>query len=921
MPDATLTPGVATQKKVALPIARLFSAPGRHPFDEVEWEKRPVVIRGMNGVTHEEEGEFPVFWSVNASNITGSKYFRGKIGTPTRENSVKQMISRVVRVAREWGLQFGHFDTETEANTFADELTHILLFQKASFNSPVWFNVGVETKPQCSACFILSVEDDMRSIMDWIYTEAMIFKGGSGAGVNLSPLRSSHEKLTQGGRASGPVSFMRGADSIAGMIASGGSTRRAAKMVVLNADHPDIMSYVRSKADEEKKVRALMAAGYDMQDLNNDGWKSIQYQNANNSVRVTDEFMRAAETDSTWQTRYIMTGEVAGEMKARELLRAIAEASWECGDPGLQYDTTINRWNTAANTGRINATNPCAEYIHLDNSACNLASINLIKFLGDDDSFRVEDFMHTVRIMILAQEILVGGSSYPTPKIEKNAHDFRELGLGYANLGAFMMALGVPYDSAEGQAIAGGITALMTGEAYRYSAVIAARMGPFAGFAVNREPMTRVLRMHRDALSTIARDKLFDPRIYDQAVQSWNEAVRLGETYGVRNSQVTVIAPTGTISFMMDCDTTGVEPDFSLVKTKNLVGGGVMKIVNRTVPRALRRLGYDEVQINDIIAHIEAKGTVEGAPHIQNEHLAVFDCAVKPANGTRSIAWQGHVRVVAAVQPFISGGISKTFNMPYETTVEEIMEAYIMAWKLGIKCFAVYRDGSKAAQPLVTSSGKGGAREDAKQVEMPFAPMRRRMPATRASETHKFVVAGHEGYMTYSVHPDDGLAEIFIRMAKQGSTLAGLLDSFAIMVSVSLQYGVPLKDLVRRFAYTRFEPAGFTENADIQVATSIVDYIFRYLGQRFLSPDELAELGINASSAVLAPLTNRAAAAPMEGELEPTQPVRIEATKAIKIEETVTIYADSVCRNCGGMLVQTGACKTCRSCGVSTGGC
>ena len=922
MIDATLAPKATrdardTYAKPALPIARLFTTAGRHPFDEVEWDKRTIVIRGMNGGVHEEKDcAFPVFWSPNASNITGSKYFRGRVGSDSRERSVKQMIGRVVRTIREWGIRFGYFDSESQADLFADELTHILLFQKASFNSPVWFNVGVAEKPQCSACFILAVEDDMKSILDWIYVEGMIFKGGSGSGVNLSPLRSSKEKLSQGGKSSGPVSFMRGADSVAGMIASGGSTRRAAKMVVLNADHPDILQYVNCKAEEEKKVRALMAAGYNMQDLNNDAWKSIQYQNANNSVRVTDAFMRAVEEDGVWRTRFVTSGEVAEEIQARDLFRAIAEAAHTSGDPGLQFDTVINDWNTAANTGRINATNPCAEYIHLDNSACNLASINLLQFLNEDGSFRVEDFLHTVRVMILAQEIMVDGSSYPTPKISENAHDFRELGLGYANLGALLMALGIPYDSKEGTAAAGAITALMTGEAYRYSSVVAARMHPFPGFAVNREPMTRVIRKHRDALEGIQREHLFDAKILDQAAHSWNEAVRLGDAYGVRNSQVTVIAPTGTIAFMMDCDTTVVEPEFALVKTKNLVGGGAMKIANRTVPRALKRLGYNEQEVNDIVAYIEAKSTIEGAPHLKDEHLPVFDCAVKPMNGTRSIAWQGHVHVVAAAQPFVSGGISKTFNMPQETTVEEIMDAYMMAWKMGIKCFSVYRDGSKAAQPLVTSSSHGG-KPEAQQAALALGPTRRHLPATRTSETHKFSIAGHDGYLTYSVHPDDGLAEIFIRMAKQGSTLAGLLDALAITVSMSLQYGVPLKDLARKFVYSRFEPAGFTDNPDIQVATSITDYIFRYLAKRFLSAEELAELGINGHSPALSPMNGHDVSDPVSAAVR-AEPARLEATQAVKMP---TVYADSVCRNCGGMLVQTGACKTCLQCGSTTGGC
>ncbi len=889
-------------KNFSLSLDRFFTVAGRHPFDAVEWERRTIITKAMDGTKNEEKDcEFPVFWSVNASNIAGSKYFRGRLGSEARERSVKQMIGRVAKTIRGWGLEFGYFPDAPTADVFSDELTHILLYQKAAFNSPVWFNVGVDARPQCSACFILEVTDTMESILDWYHTEGVIFKGGSGSGVDLSPLRSSREKLSAGGYASGPTSFMRGADSVAGAIASGGSTRRAAKMVVLRVDHPDIMPFIRCKAEEEKKVRALMAAGYDMTDLNNDGWKSIQYQNANNSVRVPDEFMRAAEEDGPWATRFVKTGEVADEYRARDLLKEIATAAWECGDPGMQFDTTINDWNTAANTGPITATNPCAEYIHLNNSACNLASINLLKFLAEDGSFAVEDFRHTVRIMILAQDILVNGSSYPTEEITKNAHDFRELGLGYANLGALLMALGMPYDSEAALAAAASITALMSGEAYRYSGVMAEAMGPFNGFSVNREPMTRVLKKHRAAMAGIQRERVFDTRIYDAAADAWEEAVRRGDAAGVRNSQATLIAPTGTISFMMDCDTTGIEPDFALVKMKTLVGGGVMKIVNRTVPRALKRLGYTELEINDIIGFVEQEGTIEGAPHLRDEHMSVFDCAVRPTNGTRAIPWQGHVRLVAAVQPFVSGGISKTFNMPHETTVEEIMESYLMAWRMGIKVFAVYRDGSKAAQPLVTMSGKGGEAKP-RQGALAMGPMRRHLPPTRGSETHKFSVAGHEGYLTYGMYEDGLLAEVFIRMAKQGSTLAGLLDAFAIMVSTALQYGVPLKELTRKFIYTRFEPAGFTTNPDIQIATSITDYIFRYLGLRFLSGDELAELGMNGHEA-------RAVEAIAQREVP-----KIEPTMA-------TVFADSVCRLCGGMMVQTGSCKTCLQCGTSSGGC
>lgn len=904
MPESTLTSPRSVGTKhagLALPLGRLFTAPGRHPFDEVEWDKRTIVLKGMNGASREEpDCEFPVFWSPNAANIAGSKYFRGRIGSPERERSVKQMIGRVSRTIREWGLRFGYFDSTAAADVFGDELTHLLLYQKAAFNSPVWFNVGVEAKPQCAACFLLAVEDTLQSILDWYWTEGMIFKGGSGSGINLSPLRSSKETLSKGGHASGPVSFMRGADSVAGSIASGGSTRRAAKMVVLNADHPDILPFIRCKAEEEKKIRALMASGYDMADLNNEGWKSIQYQNANNSVRVTDEFMAAVESDGLWQTRLVTTGDLAEEFRARELMREIAEAAWICGDPGIQFDTTINDWNTAANTGRINTTNPCGEFNHIDNSACNLSSINLLEFLNEDGTFQVEEFCQAVRIMTLAQDIIVDGSSYPTEKITNIAHDFRELGLGYANLGALLMALGLPYDSDQARSSAAAITSLMTGEAYRYSAEVAKRMGPFAGFSVNREPMLRVLSKHRDAVAAVDRAKVFDPAIADAAANAWDEAAGLGGEFGVRNSQVSLLAPTGTISLMMDCDTTGVEPDFSLVKIKSLVGGGTMKIVNQIVPRALERLGYADQEVHEIVEWVERAGTIEGAPHLKEEHLAVFDCAVKPAGGARSISWQGHVKMVAAVQPFLSGAVSKTFNMPHETTVEEIMEAYIMAWKMGIKVFAVYRDGSKAAQPLLTLSGKGGA--SPQQAGLGLAPARRRLPTTRGSETHKFSIAGHEGYLTYSMYEDGTLAEMFVRMAKQGSTLAGLLDAFALATSIALQYGVPLKDLARKYIYGRYEPAGFTDNPAIQIATSITDYIFRYLAKRFLSPEDLLELGINGH-------------APVPAETLPSNDVPKLGPM------TATVWADSVCRSCGGMLIQTGSCKTCLQCGSTTGGC
>ena len=902
-----------------LPLKRVFTKEGVHPFDEVGWKTIKVAIRGsgMNKTVEERDLEFPDFWSDNACSIAGSKYFRGRIGSSERETSVKQMIERVAGNIRAWGLKFGYFDAKEDADLFHEELTHILLHQKAAFNSPVWFNVGIETPPQCSACFILAVEDNMESILAWINTEGMIFKRGSGAGVNLSPLRSSGETLSAGGRSSGPVAFMRGADSVAGMIASGGSTRRAAKMVVLNVDHPDIMKFIRSKAEEEKKVKALIDAGYNMYDLNNDAWNSIQYQNANNSVRVTDEFMHAVENDEKFAARYVQSGEIAAEYSARELMQEIAKAAWESGDPGMQYDTTINRWHTASNTGRINASNPCSEYMHLDNSACNLASINLLKYLNGDGSFSVRDFIHTVDVMILAQEILVYASSYPTEKIAKNAHDFRELGLGYANLGALLMASGMPYDSDEARHTAAAITALMCGEAYRYSAEIAKRMGPYAGYEANREPQLSVIAMHRDAVSRVRGSMVFDVRLREAAEKAWDGALALGKKYGVRNSQMTVLAPTGTIALMMDCATTGIEPEFALVKTKKLVGGGTMKFVNTTVPQALEKLGYSADQRTAILAHMEQIGTIEGAPGIKEEDLAVFDCAIKPASGARAISWQGHVKMVAVAQQFISGAISKTFNMPAETTAEEIMEAYMMGWKMGLKAFAVYRDGSKAAQPLTVTGAPAGKTKEAAR------PARRHLPDTRASETHKFSIAGHEGFLTYSAYDDATLAEIFISMSKQGSTLAGLLDTFAISVSVALQYGVPLKDMVRRFSWSRFEPAGYTNNPSVQVATSITDYIFRYLGLRFLSEADLDELGIKAPVKEI-----EVSAKESEAPVREKRDVHFSAAAPAPVvvnssgfNGVKVVYADTVCRACGGMLIQTGTCKTCIQCGTSNGGC
>ncbi|MBI5220951.1 MAG: vitamin B12-dependent ribonucleotide reductase [Candidatus Liptonbacteria bacterium] len=897
---ATVRPVASSREATSPLVRRFFTKAGVHPFDEVTWVKRDASVGSGDKKVFEQKGvEFPDFWTPNAVAITVAKYFRGKLGTPERETSLRQAIGRVTKTIRSWGEQAHYFENADQANIFQDELTHLLLYQKASFNSPVWFNVGTVEKPQSSACFILSVEDDMRSILEWIRTEGMIFKGGSGSGVNVSALRSKRESLSAGGRASGPVSFMRGADSVAGMIKSGGVTRRAAKMVIMNIDHPDVMEFIRCKAEEEKKIQAFAAAGYNMADLNDDAWSSIQFQNANNSVRVTDEFMRTVEADGNWQTRYRVSGETADTYRARDVLLAIAQAAWECGDPGLQFDSTINTWHTCPNSGRINGSNPCSEYMSLDNSACNLASINLMKFLRVDGTFAVEEFKQAADVFILAQDILVDGSSYPTEKIAQTARDFRQLGLGYANLGALLMTKGLPYDSEESRVWAAAITSLMTGEAYRVSANLARRLGPFNGYTLNREPMLGVIRKHRAAAQVIATDLIADETLVRESRRVWDQATSLGEQYGYRNSQTTLLAPTGTIAFMMDCDTTGIEPDFSLVKMKQLVGGGWMKIVNSSVRSALLRLNYTPEQAAEIEQWVYGHGTVEGAPYLKPEHTPVFDCAAKPAEGDRSISWQGHVRMVAAAQPFLSGAVSKTFNMPHEATREEIFDSYMMAWRLGIKAFAVYRDGSKATQPLNTSQGQKSL---AKSAE-PATPtvFRRRLPPTRQSETHKFSVAGHEGYLTYSMYEDGAPAELFIRIAKQGSTLSGLLDAFAIAISLALQYGVPLKALAHKYIHSRFEPAGFTENPDIRIATSILDYIFRYLALRFLSDEDLVEFGMQRHS------LNDAA----NGDRAPE----------VKPDMEDGIPAETVCRKCGGIMQRTGTCLTCRQCGTSSGGC
>src|SRR6188474_1471044 len=822
-----------------LGVRRYFTIPGRDPFDEIEWEIRDAFIPGKDKPVFEQKGvEFPKFWSQTATNIVAQKYFRGRMASPERERSVRQMIGRVVSTVGTWGRDGGYFATEDEAQTFEDELKAILVNQLAAFNSPVWFNVGFEERPQCSACFILSIEDSMDSILDWIRREGIIFRGGSGSGVNLSRLRSSKEQLSKGGYASGPVSFMRGADASAGTIKSGGKTRRAAKMVVLDVDHPDVEEFIWCKAKEERKARVLEAAGYDMS-LNSPDWASIQYQNANNSVRVTDQFMEAVVEGKEWNLTARTDGSVVETTDARDVLRQIAEASWECADPGVQYDTTINAWHTLPNTGRINASNPCSEYMSIDDSACNLASINLLKYRREDGELDVEAFEHTVDVVFLAQEILVGYSSYPTPEIERNAKAFRQLGLGYANLGALLMARGLPYDSDEGRAYAAAITALMTGRAYRKSSEIAARMGAFAGYRPNAGAMIGVMSMHRAAVANIEHSEVVPKDLLSAARKAWDEALNLGEVHGYRNAQATVLAPTGTISFMMDCDTTGVEPDFSLVKSKKLVGGGEITIPNKTVPMALEKLGYAPREVEEIVAFVDERNTVVGAPSVKPEHYPVFDCAI----GERAIHYSGHVKMMGAVQPFISGAISKTVNLPETVTVDEVSQLLIDSWKLGVKAIAIYRDNCKVAQPLSGKSEKGEQLAVAASPPVPLT-QRRRLPEDRVEVGRKFRVGDYEGYIHVGLYEDGTPGDIFVDIAKEGTTLAGLMNSFMISVSLGLQYGVPLDVYVSKFSHMRFEPSGDTNDADIRIAKSIVDYIFRWMGKKFLDAETQQELGI-----------------------------------------------------------------------------
>jgi ribonucleoside-diphosphate reductase alpha chain len=925
-----------------LEFPRYFTRLGIDPFDEVEWEIRSAVIGNEQGrvVFEQRDVEFPRFWSQQATNIVVSKYFRGQLGTPERERSVKQLIGRVVDTITQWARQDAYFASEDALQAFSAELKHLLVYQKAAFNSPVWFNCGFEKAPQCSACFINSVQDTMDSILTLARTEGMLFKFGSGTGSNLSSIRSSKEHLAGGGTASGPVSFMKGYDAFAGVIKSGGKTRRAAKMVILNADHPDILDFINCKVDEEKKAWALIDAGYDGS-FTGIAYSSIFFQNSNNSVRVTDDFMRAVLDDGKWETHAITDGRVMGSYRARDMMRMIAEGTWICGDPGMQFDTTVNEWHTCPETGRINASNPCSEYMFLDDSACNLASINLMKFVRDDGEFDVASFRAACRVMITAQEIIVPNSSYPTKAIEKNSHEYRPLGLGYANLGALLMSRGLPYDSDEGRAYAAAITAVMTGEAYAQSARIARdHGGPFSGYDANRDAFLRVMRKHRDAVGEI-NPKVVPADLHGAARQTWEEAVELGEDFGYRNAQATVLAPTGTIGFMMDCDTTGVEPDIALVKYKKLVGGGLMKIVNGTVPAALRRLGYTQSEIEAIVHYIDEHETIEGAPFLREEHLAVFDCAFRPSKGERSIHYMGHIRMMGATQPFISGAISKTVNVPREASVEDIEKAYIESWRLGAKAISIYRDGSKRTQPLNTSKAgvadtrNAGAdvREVVKEVvKIVERPTRRKLPDERPSITHKFDIAGHEGYITVGLFDDGQPGEIFLTMAKEGSTISGFADAFAQAISYALQYGVPLQVLVDKFSHARFEPSGMTKNPEVRFAKSIVDYIFRWMATKFLSPEAQFRAGVNLRDSEASGLRNQGSesevsgvsdAASVAGGLQASaHPTGSTGSKPTKPAEFAAIQAQEdapPCSTCGSLMIRSGSCYKCVNCGTTSG--
>ncbi len=981
-PFASANPS-ASPKKTApgLSFRRLFTKLGVSPYDELEWDLRLAQITDAKGevIFEQKDVEVPKDWSMTATNIVASKYLHGKLGTPERETGVRQLVTRVAETIRNWGLAQGYFKTPEDGATFHDELVHILVRQYAAFNSPVWFNVGCDriepnsdarnwhwnpqtqqvefgvtgySKPQCSACFINSVKDSLDSILTLAKTEGMLFKWGSGTGTNLSPLRGSTEGLSGGGTASGPLSFMKGFDAFAGVIKSGGKTRRAAKMVILNVDHPDIVEFIECKQKEEAKAHALVAQGYDGSHPDSDAYSSIFFQNANNSVRVTDDFMYAVVRDTDFSTKAIGDGSVMKTYKAKDLMRKLSEATWHCGDPGMQYDTTTNRWHTSKNTARINASNPCSEYMFLDDSACNLASLNLLKF-APNGTFDVEAYRHAVDILITAQEILVDNAGYPTEMIMRNSHDYRPLGLGYANLGALLMAAGLPYDSDGGRDYAACVTAIMCGEAYLQSSKIAEQCPPLTpatetvatrlgvteaaampggacpGWYINREPFLDVIRMHRASVNNINKSNVPTP-LYESSKQCWDEALAQGEKHGYRNSQVTVLAPTGTIGFMMDCDTTGVEPDLALVKYKKLVGGGMIKIVNQTVPTALFKLGYDHDQANAIVSYIDATGTIEGAPHVKDEHLAVFDCSFKPAKGTRSIAYMGHLRMMAAAQPFISGAISKTVNLPNNATVEDIMESYLQAWKLGLKAVAVYRDGCKQSQPLsaagtkTANSSKDDARVSAPREEenlnAPPRAVRHKLAEERMSITHKFKVGDHEGYITVGLYPDGEPGELFITMAKEGSTVSGLMDSFALAASIALQHGVPLKLLCEKFAHTRFEPSGWTTNPDIGFAKSIMDYIFRWLQLRFLTGQQ--QMLFESFRPKLSAISSQPSEAEeMTGSVgRAPSPASGSVHAADQLAGIIDLGDAPSCSFCGSIMTRNGSCYRCGSCG-STSGC
>ncbi len=926
-------------KTKGLRFGRFFTPPGSHAYDLVEWERRTAAIIGEKGqvIFEQKDVEVPRTWSQLAINVVAQKYFRGNPGSPERETSVRQIIDRVVNTLLKWGHEGGYFATDEDAEDWAEDLRYLLVTQHASFNSPVWFNIGVPGRQQqASACFINSVNDSMESILDLAKTEGMLFKFGSGTGTNLSVLRSSREQLSGGGTASGPVSFMKGYDSFAGSIKSGGTTRRAAKMVILNADHPDVMDFIRCKAVEEKKAWALIEAGYNVGfNVPGGAYDSVQFQNANHSVRVSDDFMRAVIDDKEWKTKAVVDGRTVDTYKARDVWREIADAAWICGDPGLQFDTTIQDWNVVPNTGRINATNPCSEFVFLDDTACNLLSLNLMKFQTEQGTFDVERFQRAVDVTFTGQEILVSNASYPTQVIAKNSEALRPLGLGYANLGALLMSMGLAYDSDEGRRFAGAITAIMTGRAFAQSARMAQVKGPFSEYGRNREPMLHVMEKHRAAAYQLSSSPEA-AEVVKSARDTWDETVKLGRQHGYRNAQATVLAPTGTIGLMMDCDTTGIEPDLALVKYKKLVGGGLLKIVNTTVPAALRKLGYDEIKVKEIVEYIDENDTIEGAPRLQDEHLKVFDCAFKPVKGLRSIAPMGHVRMMAAVQPFISGSMSKTVNLPTEATIEDIQQTYTESWKLGLKCIAIYRDGCKRSQPLSTSLDKD-RKPAAAGADVEYRALRRKLPDERKAVTHKFDIAGHEGYLTVGLYEDGTPGELFVTMAKEGSTISGLMDAFATQTSYALQFGVPLKFMVDKFSHMRFEPSGFTKNKEIPIAKSIVDYIFRWMASHFLPVEDQDEVGIvrrddppapaadpkpqatdTDYKVIAAPTANGTATAGRAQGAPPSQAGRAQG--APPSQKIAFVNTDApACPDCGSITVRSGSCYKCLNCGATTG--